>query len=139
MFLFLHDLTCVSLQSKNQGQPQYLVGPPQDPRGGLYAPNIAGGVSADTSIRTVVRRLMSPGWQFYDVNGTTVTLTITWAIGIIGPERFEYLPQGNRQYLSRGEGLDWEGENAGLSTVILDWLKDKNGSETLVLPLSHFV
>jgi hypothetical protein len=81
---------------------------------------------------------MNPGWQLCNVNCQTVTLTITWAIGIVGPQRFDYMPNQGRQYLSRGEDLDWEGEDAGLSTVILDWLKQKNGPETLVLPVNHF-
>jgi hypothetical protein len=126
----------LSLLSQNQGQDQaqYMVGPPQDPRGGLYSPNISGGNLADDSIAGIVHRLMSPPEYLYSEDYRDVTLTITWAVGVAGQERFNSL-QG-RHALSLDDDL-CGGEAYGLSEEILNWLK--GGEDTLTLPSTHFI
>jgi hypothetical protein len=124
----------LSLLFKNQGKARYLVGPPQDPRGGLYSPNISGGNLADDSIAGIVHRLMSPPECLYSEDYRDVTLTITWAVGVAGQERFNSL-QG-RHALSLDDDL-CGGEAYGLSEEILNWLK--GGEDTLTLLSTHFI
>jgi hypothetical protein len=78
---------------------------------------------------------MNPPSPLYNDN-QTVTLTINWAVGVAGPERFERLAGDNRYVLSYRDDLREQGEAAGLSSEILEWLE--GGEETLTLPASHF-
>jgi hypothetical protein len=123
-------------QPQVQDQAQYLVGPPEDPRGGLYAPNISGRNLPDDSIAGIVARLMSPPEYLYSEDFRDVTLTITWAVGVAGQERFDRLPHDGRHALSLDDDL-CGGEAYGLSEEILDWLK--GGQDTLTLPATHFI
>jgi hypothetical protein len=79
---------------------------------------------------------MNPPEYLRDNESQTVTLTITWAVGIAGPERFQLLPHLDRLVLQGQDELRERGEEAGLSTDIMDWLK--GGEDTLTLPASHF-
>jgi hypothetical protein len=79
---------------------------------------------------------MNPPPPFYNNEHQTVTLTINWAVGVAGPERFERHGAERRYLLSRGDELGEQGEAAGLSSEILEWLK--HGEETLTLPVEHF-
>jgi len=89
------------------------------------------------SILSIAHRLMTPDQALYSNQGDTVTLTITWAIGIAGLERFHHAPFTNGRYLLRlGDDLALDGERAGLSPVVLDWLI--HGEDTLTLPAGHF-
>jgi hypothetical protein len=112
--------------------------PPQLPRGGLYAPNVSGSaLPDDDSIAGIVARLMSPPSYFYNDDRQTITITINWAVGVAGPERFERRGTDGRYFLSGGDELEEQGGAAGLSSEILDWLK--YGEETLTLPVEHFL
>lgn len=101
---------------------------------GLYAPDPAAPPQV-TTLTDVVTRLMTPPQELYNGDGT-VTLTITWAVGVAGPERFERTPLARRHSLVQDDELRERGVAAGLSQEIMDWLR--SGDETLTLPESHF-
>lgn len=79
---------------------------------------------------------MNPPEYLYNSEDQTYTLPINWVVGVAGPERFERLPYQDRYVLRREDELREQGEEAGLSADIMDWLK--GGEETLTLPASHF-
>jgi hypothetical protein len=80
---------------------------------------------------------MSPPKYFHNDDRRTITITINWAVGVAGPERFERRGTDGRYFLSGGDELEEQGGAAGLSGDILDWLK--YGQETLTLPVEHFL
>jgi hypothetical protein len=80
---------------------------------------------------------MMPPDFLYSEDGQQVTLNITWAVGVVGRERFEPTPLGRRLSLRQNDELRTQGVEWGLSQVIADWLRD--GEDTLVLPASHFI
>jgi hypothetical protein len=121
---------------EDQDNPTDVADPVQAPPGGLYAPNLSGGVLPDDSVAGIVARLMSPPPPFYNNEHQSVTLTINWAVGVAGPERFERHGAAGRYFLNRGDELGEQGEATGLSSEILEWLK--HGEETLTLPVEHF-
>ena len=79
---------------------------------------------------------MEPPECLYSEDGQQVTLNITWAVGVIGRERFEPVPLGRRLSLRQQDELRTRGVEFGLSQQIADWLR--SGDETLVLPAGHF-
>lgn len=107
------------------------------PDPGLYAPPLHGGVEPDDSLRAIVDRLMRPDDYLYSDDGQTVTLNITWAVGVIGRERFEPVPLSRGLSLRQYDELRTHGVQWGLSQRIADWLR--SGEDTLALPASHFV
>jgi hypothetical protein len=80
---------------------------------------------------------MRPPLYLYSNNRQAVTLTINWAVGVAGPERFERRGTNDRYFLCGGDELDEQGEAAGLSSEVMEWLK--YGEETLKLPAEHFL
>jgi hypothetical protein len=80
---------------------------------------------------------MRPPQALYSEDGQEVTLNITWAVGVVGREHFEPTPLGRRLSLRQDDELRTQGVERGLSQVIVDWLRDGDG--TLVLPARHFV
>jgi hypothetical protein len=79
---------------------------------------------------------MHPDRLLYSEDKQTVTLSITWAVGIAGKERFRSPNRGRGHFLLSRDPLCKAGVATGLSQEILSWLKD--GDATLVLPASHF-
>lgn len=79
---------------------------------------------------------MEPPNCLYSFDGQQVTLNITWAVGVIGRERFEPVPLSRGLSLRQDDELRTRGVEWGLSQQIADWLR--SGEETLVLPASHF-
>jgi hypothetical protein len=66
---------------------------------------------------------MNPPAEFHSADSESVTLYITWAVGVVGPERFESCGLFNGRHLLRdGDELRDQGEAAGLKKVVLDWL-----------------
>jgi hypothetical protein len=122
-------------QIHSQDPSNDLVEPAPGLCAGLYAPDVSGGVHPDDSIAGIISRLMSPP-SFLNNDNQTVTLTITWAVGVAGPERFERLAGDDRYVLSYHDDLREQGQAAGLSPEILEWLE--GGEQTLTLPASHF-
>lgn len=124
------QLTQHPIQSQDQNPS------PQGPAPGLYAPSLANDNFPDDSISGIVARLMNPPSWLYNSDDQTYTFTINWVVGVAGQERFERLPHQDRYVLRREDELREQGEEAGLSTEIMDWLK--GGEETLTLPANHF-
>ena len=79
---------------------------------------------------------MEPPDDLYSADGQQVTLNITWAVGVIGRERFEPVPLSRGLSLRQDEELRTRGVEWGLSSEIAKWLR--SGDEVLVLPASHF-
>lgn len=79
---------------------------------------------------------MDPPHYLYSVDGQQVILNITWAVGVVGRERFESVPLGRHLSLRQDDELRTRGVLWGLSRKIAEWLR--SGEETLVLPASHF-
>ncbi|KAF3044602.1 hypothetical protein E8E12_002005 [Didymella heteroderae] len=111
------------------------VGRTPDP--GLYAPPLHNSAEPDDSLRAIIDRLMMPPDFLYSEGGQEVTLNVTWAVGVVGRERFEATPLGRRLSLRQDDELRTQGVEWGLSEEIADWLR--YGEDTLVLPTSHFV
>lgn len=82
---------------------------------------------------TWAHKLMTPDTALYSEDGTTVTLTKTWAIGILG--EYIFLTSNGSRSLKPFHGLSQilDGEY-GLSGQVLSWLKSDR--EELKLP-SH--
>ncbi|KAJ4321310.1 hypothetical protein N0V94_002942 [Neodidymelliopsis sp. IMI 364377] len=120
-----------SNNSNGNGDP---FGRTPDP--GLYAPPLHGGVELDGSLRAVVDRLMTPPDCLYSSDGLQVTLNITWAVGVIGRERFEPVPLSRGLSLRQDDELRTRGVAWGLIPEIANWLR--SGEETLVLLASIF-
>lgn len=79
---------------------------------------------------------MNPPEYLRNNEDQTVTLTITWAVGAVGLERFQLPRTEDRLVLQGQDELGEQGEEAGSSAEIMAWLKD--GEDTLTLPASHF-
>ncbi|KAF2876152.1 hypothetical protein BDV95DRAFT_590327 [Massariosphaeria phaeospora] len=105
---------------------------------GLYAPDPANPAPEPaTTVADVVYRLMHPDQSLYSEDGTTVTLTIIWAVLVAGPERFGLTtPPDGRHSLDEADYLHHYGRFYGLSPQIWEWLT--GGEDTLTLPASHF-
>jgi hypothetical protein len=119
-----------------------VIDPPHDPRGGLYAPNITGGVVPNDSVSHIVSRLMNPDWSMWNARNRTHTLHITRAIGIVGNDHFHnfWRPGGLRRVLNQNDPvcvqLHEEVAAGRLNSKILDWLKGTE--DTITLPESEF-
>lgn len=101
---------------------------------GLYAPPPGPSPNYDTSLNTIVRRIMTA--DNLHPEGDHITLTITWAIGIAGCERF--LQDIDSRYGRRGlnpndELAETKGKPYGLSDKIADWLMNTNRGRELTL------
>jgi hypothetical protein len=131
-FQFLQSSTDPQQHKRNNSDH---FGRTPDP--GLYAPPLHNSAEQDDSLRAIIDRLMMPPDFLYSEDGQQVTLNITWAVGVVGRERFEPTPLGRRLSLRQNDELRTQGVEWGLSQVIADWLRD--GEDTLVLPASHFI
>ena len=71
----------------------------------------------------------------YSADRSTVTLSLVWAIGVCGPEHFEYAgdDESNRRVLRQDSALRLEGREKGLPKEIFEWLCGEQDGETLVL------
>ena len=76
---------------------------------------------------------MNPPVPFRNPNGENVVLTINWAVGVVGPERFERIMTYGRYQLCDDDELVEHGVEAGLAPEILEWLL--RGGDRLSLPV----
>jgi hypothetical protein len=119
-----------------------VIDPPQDPRGGLYAPNITGGVEPNDSISYIVRRLMNPTWTEFNPENSTHTLHIAQAVGIMGNDHFEdfHCEDSLRRRLRQDDAicaqLQAEVVAGRLNLKIFNWLK--SSEDTITLHASEF-
>jgi hypothetical protein len=79
-----------------------------------------GVVGADLRSDSVCHRLMRPPQALYSADGQT--LTKTWAVGILGTERFEDSGPFLHWVVMAGGDIRERGLDLGLSRQVLDWL-----------------
>jgi hypothetical protein len=90
---------------------------------------------AEKSLEKLVARIMTPPCDLYSADDKIVTLTKTWAVGLIGKERFEDSGQFLYHVLCHGDELRDHGLEYGLSEKVLDWFVSTK--DTVELPVSH--
>lgn len=117
------------------------VSPPRGNPPALYAPSLP--LLPDhlhqfnNSIQDIVHLLMNPEKDLINFDDQIVKLHITWAVGKVGPERFEYRHEGPnpRLVLRHDSDLSEHGLEAGLLKKIWDWLLGDPLSDELVLEM----
>jgi hypothetical protein len=131
--------TNTSLASANQGvassAPAGSAAQQAPLNPGLYAPDPATPFPRDLSVFEIATILMNPPQEFRLSPGM-VTIDIDWAVGKAGRERFEMSLLDHRLSLVQTDELYSRGEEVGISTEVLKWLR--GGKKTLELPASHF-
>ncbi|KAF1833629.1 hypothetical protein BDW02DRAFT_623377 [Decorospora gaudefroyi] len=116
-----------------------VLGPQPLPRAGLYAPlSLGDHIPDDTgeSTASVVARLMDLPKYLYSADGQTVTLTKTWAVGILGTGRFEDSGPLMLHIVRHGGDIRKHGVALGLSQEVLVWLT--SSADTIRLPATLF-
>ncbi|KAF1914837.1 hypothetical protein BDU57DRAFT_305812, partial [Ampelomyces quisqualis] len=126
-----------SSRSVGEANPSSTANQPRLPRSGLYSPGLSGDIPPpDDTPATIFGRLMNPRAVFRSKDGQTVTITIIWAVGIVGPENFESARANTRHSPCNNVEMYGQLQEACLSGDIFEWLK--RGEATLTLPASHF-
>jgi hypothetical protein len=101
----------------------------------LYVPDPRAPVDDDDSVPTIVRRFLSPTKGYFSEDCQTVKLTLTYAIGKLGLEHFEYkdINAGTR-VLRSNSALRQDGVRQGMPQVVMDWLLEDPIAEEMEFP-----
>lgn len=90
------------------------------------------------SLETVVTRLRNPPQELYSEDRSRVRLTVPWAVGIIGPENFEYSEILGRRVISRNSDIHRHGRARGIPHDVFKWLVGDPAEEEVQLPATAF-
>jgi len=85
------------------------------------------------AVIAAVKAFRNPPQENHSEDGTTVTLEFSWAVRIVGEDKFEYNFRDDRKVLKRSSPLRIQGVAAGLPINILKWLAGNPATETLIL------
>ncbi|KAF3043037.1 hypothetical protein E8E11_005034 [Didymella keratinophila] len=119
------------------GRTDYASSAPASNSGNQHNCNNSDPFGHDESLRAIIDRAPDDAARLPILqHGQQATLNITWAVSVVGRERFKPTPLGRRLSLRQDDELRAQGVDWGLSQEIADWLRDDE--ETLVLPASHF-
>lgn len=101
----------------------------------LYVPDPRAPVDDDDSLPTIIHKFLNPTKGYFSEDCKTVKLTLTYAIGKLGLEHFDYkdMDAGTR-VLRSDSALREEGVQRSMPQAVMDWLLGDPIEEEMEFP-----